>query len=61
MHVFAYIKGILDYKITYSPGTPTGLIPIGYIDADYTGDLVETGHSTDLNIIIPLIFSCSVL
>jgi len=46
MHVFAYVKGTLDYKIIYSLETSTGLNPIGYVNANYAGDLVETGHST---------------
>lgn len=46
MHVLAYIKGTLDYKITYHRGTTNGLKPYGYVDADYAGDLLDTGRST---------------
>jgi len=37
-HVLRYIKGTLHYKITYG-GEYKDLKPIGYIDADYGGDL----------------------
>ena len=40
MHVLWYIKGTLDFKITYGREGYTGLTPVGYVDADYAGDLV---------------------
>ncbi len=43
MHVLAYIKAILHYKLSYYRGTTDGLKPIGYVDADYAGDLLNTG------------------
>lgn len=45
MHVLGYIKGTLDYQITYHKGTHNGLKPYRYIDADFAGDLLDTGHS----------------
>ncbi|KAF7345200.1 Retrovirus-related pol polyprotein [Mycena sanguinolenta] len=44
-HVLAYVKGTLDYKITYRRGVETGIKPVGWGDADYAGDL-ETRRST---------------
>ena len=38
MHVLQYIKGTLDYKITYRGCGNTSLMPYGYVDADYGGD-----------------------
>jgi hypothetical protein len=38
MHVLQYIKGTLDYKITYGGSGNTSLTPYGYVDADYGGD-----------------------
>ncbi len=46
MHVLAYIKATIDYKLTYHRGTEEGLKPYGYVDADYAGDLLDTGRST---------------
>lgn len=46
MHVLAYIKATLHYKLSYYRGTTDGLKPIGYVDADYAGDLLDTGRST---------------
>jgi len=37
LHLLAYLKGTLSYKITYHHGG--NLDPISYIDADYAGDL----------------------
>jgi len=37
-HVLRYIKGTLDYKITYG-GEFRDLRPVGYVDADFGGDL----------------------
>ena len=39
MHVLQYIKGTLDFKITYGGEGHTSLAPIGYVDADYAGDI----------------------
>lgn len=46
MHILVYIKGTLDYKITYYRGTNNSIKPYGYVDADYVGDLLDTGRST---------------
>ena len=43
LHLLAYLKGTIDYRITYSWGGD--LSPIGFVDADYAGD-VDTGRST---------------
>ncbi len=47
MHVLAYLKGTLQYKITYQRGTNTddGLTPIGYVDSSH-GDDRTMGKST---------------
>ena len=37
-HVLRYIRGTLAYKITYG-GKCKDLAPIGYVDANYAGDL----------------------
>ena len=37
-HVLHYIRGTLDFRITYG-GKYKDLAPIGYVDADYAGDL----------------------
>ena len=39
MHVLQYIKGMLHFKITYSGKKFMNLMPISYVDADYTGDI----------------------
>ena len=44
MRVLRYIKGTLDFKITYGGKGYTNLAPIGYVDADYAGD-VDTRRS----------------
>jgi hypothetical protein len=44
-HVLAYVKGTLDYKITYRRGVPTGIKPIGWVDADFAAD-IATRRST---------------
>jgi hypothetical protein len=44
-HLLAYLKGTLDYKITYRRGAPSGIRPVGWVDADYAGDL-DTRRST---------------
>jgi hypothetical protein len=46
MHVLAYIKATLDYKISYHRETQNGIKPYGFVDADYAGDLLDTGRST---------------
>jgi hypothetical protein len=43
MHVLGYLKGTLDYKITYHHGV--SIIPVGFFDADYAGCL-DTRRST---------------
>lgn len=37
-HVLCYIRGTLDYRITYG-GQHKDLAPVGYVDTDYAGDL----------------------
>jgi len=36
-HILAYVKGTLEYKITYKGGG--SLKPIGFVDSGYTGCL----------------------
>ncbi|EDR06651.1 retrovirus-related pol polyprotein [Laccaria bicolor S238N-H82] len=43
LHLLAYLKGTIGYKITYNRGG--SLDPIGFVDADYAGD-VDTRRST---------------
>ena len=43
LHLLTYLKGSINYKISYSQGGD--LVPIGFIDANYTGD-IDTHHST---------------
>lgn len=43
-HTLAYLKGTLDYGITYSRGS--SLRPFGYVDADWAGD-VDNLRSTE--------------
>ena len=38
LHVLGYIKGTLNYRITYTRGSLGGLKPIEYVDSDYAGD-----------------------
>jgi hypothetical protein len=38
MHVLKYIKGTLDYKITYGGSGKTSLMPYDYVDAKYGGN-----------------------
>ncbi|SJL02703.1 uncharacterized protein ARMOST_06038 [Armillaria ostoyae] len=47
MHVLGYLKGTLDYKITYRRGSSEddGLTPIGFVDSSH-GDDRTTGKST---------------
>ncbi|KAF7358895.1 Retrovirus-related pol polyprotein [Mycena sanguinolenta] len=44
-HLLAYVKGTLDYKITYRRGGGSGIKPVGWVDADYAADLA-TRRST---------------
>ena len=39
VHVLGYVKGTLDYKLTYSREFGNSLKPVVYMDADYGGDL----------------------
>jgi hypothetical protein len=43
LHMLAYIKGTIDYSITYHRGTP--ITPITYVDASYADDF-DTRRST---------------
>lgn len=43
LHLLAYLKGTINYKITYHRGG--SLDPIGFVDADYAGD-TDTRRST---------------
>ena len=43
LHLLAYLKGSINYKISYSWGGD--LAPIGFVDADYAGD-IDTCCST---------------
>ena len=45
LHVLAYIKGTLNHKILYSKELGGSTKPLGYVDADYGGDL-DTRRST---------------
>ena len=38
MHVYAYVRGTLDYTITYYRGSDETLKPVRYVDANYGGD-----------------------
>ena len=49
-HLFRYLKGTLDIKLTLSPDTTTSEIFVGYSDADHGGDK-DTGHSTGAYVI----------
>lgn len=37
LHLLAYLKGTLGYKITYNRGG--NIDPTGFVDADYAGDI----------------------
>ena len=39
MHILQYIKATLHYKITYGGDSSKDLKPIGWVDADYGGDV----------------------
>ena len=43
LHLLAYLKGSINYKISYSRGGD--LAPIAFVDADYAGD-IDTCRST---------------
>lgn len=45
LHMLAYVKGTLNYRIPYSRDLGGSTKPIGYVDADYGGDL-DTRRST---------------
>ena len=38
LHTFAYVKGTLNYRITYYQGSANKLKPVSYVDADYGGN-----------------------
>lgn len=45
-HLFRYLKGTLDYKLTYSPSpSPSSELFLTYTDADHAGN-PDTGRST---------------
>ncbi len=44
-HLFRYLKGTMDYKLTLSPDTSTSEMFLGYSDADHGGDK-DNGYST---------------
>ena len=48
-HTLAYVKGTIDYGITYRGGGT--LNPIGYVDSDYAG-CKDTRRSTEGNVFI---------
>ena len=39
LHVLAYIKGTLGYRLRYAKDLGGSVKPLGYVDADYRGDL----------------------
>lgn len=43
--VFRYLKGTLDYKLTFGPSTSTNQLLVGYSDSDHAGNL-DTRRST---------------
>ncbi len=47
MHVLAYLKGTMEYRITYQRGNANddGLTPVGYVDSSH-GDDRTSGKST---------------
>ncbi|MGH7238510.1 MAG: hypothetical protein ACREHG_00435 [Candidatus Saccharimonadales bacterium] len=44
-HLFRYLKGTMDVKLTFSPDTTTSEMFVGYSDADHGGDR-DSGYST---------------
>ena len=44
LHLLAYLKGSINYKISYSWGGD--LAPIGFVDADYAGDIDTRGSTS---------------
>jgi hypothetical protein len=49
-HLFRYLKGTLDMKLTLSPDTTTSELFVGYSDADHGGDK-DNGYSTGAYVI----------
>lgn len=45
LHILAYVKGTLDFKIVYAQNLGGSIKPLGYVDSDYGGDL-DTRRST---------------
>jgi len=58
-HTLAYVKGTMDYRITYKGGD--NLEPIGYVDSNYAG-CKDTRQSTEGNIFMiakgPISWEC---
>jgi hypothetical protein len=52
-HVLTYVKGTLNYKITYRRGGGSGIKPIGWVDANFAVDLV-TCRSTSGEVFLML-------
>jgi hypothetical protein len=44
-HLFRYLKGTKDYRLSYTPDSTTSELFVGYSDADHGGDK-DTGYST---------------
>jgi len=44
-HLFCYLKGTMDMKLSFSPDCTTSELFVGYSDADHGGDK-DTGYST---------------
>ena len=44
-HLFRYLKGTMDYRLTLSPDSTTSELFVGYSDADH-GGCKDTGYST---------------
>jgi hypothetical protein len=44
-HLFRYLKGTVDYKLTYSPSPSTSALFTAYTDADHAGN-PDNGRST---------------
>jgi hypothetical protein len=44
-HLFRYLKGTMDYKLSLAPDITTSELFVGYSDADY-GGCKDTGYST---------------
>lgn len=39
LHVLGYVKGTLKYKLTYSRQQDKDIKPVGFVNADYGGDV----------------------